>query len=169
MRGKILIRLLIAAAIVILAAPLAASAQGYYRDRSNDRYDSRDQYNRVDRRGAWEAINRLDNSSARLENDLNYTPGRRVMGIFELRTVDNSAVAQVRDFRRAVRRLRNIADNGRSLDRSTNEAQMVLDRGVELDRYLRLRTGSARVDADLSDLRSNLHTLADAFGLNVPY
>ena len=46
MSGNILIRLLIAAAIVILAAPLAASAQGYYRDRSYDRYgyDNRDQY-----------------------------------------------------------------------------------------------------------------------------
>jgi hypothetical protein len=46
---------------------------------------------------------------------------------------------------------------------------MVLERGVQLDRYLRLRTGSERVDADLSELRSNLHVLADAYGLSVPY
>ena len=46
---------------------------------------------------------------------------------------------------------------------------MVLDRGAQLDRYLRLRTGSSRVDEDLSELRSNLHTLADAYGLTVPY
>jgi hypothetical protein len=46
---------------------------------------------------------------------------------------------------------------------------MVLNRGVQLDRYLRLRTGSTSVDADLSDLRSSLHILADAYGLNVPY
>ncbi|HXM51399.1 MAG TPA: hypothetical protein VN956_26385, partial [Pyrinomonadaceae bacterium] len=82
--------------------------------------------------------------------------------------VDSDAVAQVRDFRRAVRQLRNNTD-WRDQNRGINEAQMVLDRGVQLDRYLRLRTGSTRVDEDLSELRSNLHMLADAYGLSMPY
>jgi hypothetical protein len=170
MRHNILIKPLIAAVLLILAVPLMASAQIYNRDRSiynRDRYN--DQYDRVDRRDVRDVINRLDSSSSRLENDLNYTPGRRVLGIFQLRTVDNNAIEQVRDFRRAVRELRMSSDNGRALNRSMDEAQMVLNRGAQLDRYLRLRTGSSRVDEDLSELRSNLHTLADAYGLNVPY
>ena len=100
---------------------------------------------------------------------MNYTPGRRVLGVFQLRSVDDNAIAQVRDFRRAVRQLRNSSDNGRDPNRGVDEAQLVLDRGVQLDRYLRLRTGSTSVDADLSDLRSNLHILADAYGLTMPY
>ena len=168
MRNNILIRLLMVTALLILAIPLAASAQ-VYRDRYNDRYDYRDQYNRVDRGDVRNTIYRLESSSARLENDLNYTPGRRILGIFQLRTVDNNAIAQVRDFRRAVRQLRNSSANGRDLDRSANEAQQVLEQGVQLDRYLRLRTGSTTVDSDLSELRSNLHILADAYGLSMPY
>jgi hypothetical protein len=159
---------LIAAALLILAIPLGASAQ-VYRDRYNDRYDNRGQYDRVDRSDVRNVINRLENSSTRLENDLNYTPGRRVLGVFQLRTVDDNAIAQVRDFRRAVRQLRNSSDNGRDPNQTVDQAQMVLDRGVQLDRYLRLRTGSTTVDADLSDLRSNLHILADAYGLSMPY
>ncbi|MDX6574801.1 MAG: hypothetical protein QOE96_754 [Blastocatellia bacterium] len=116
-----------------------------------------------------EVISRLDNTTAQLENDLNSTPGRRVLGIFQFRTIDNNSIAQVRDFRRAVRQLRNNSANGRALNGSVGEAQVVLERGVQLDRYLRLRTGSERVDADLSELRSNLHMLADAYGLSVPY
>jgi hypothetical protein len=112
---------------------------------------------------------RLEDSSVRLENDLNSTPGRRVLGIFQLRTVDNESIAQVRDFRRAVRQLRNNSANGRDVAGSIDEAQRVLDRGVQLDRYLRLRTGSTRVDADLSELRSDLHLLAQAYGLTMRY
>jgi hypothetical protein len=172
MRHNILTKPLIAAVLLILAVPLVASAQIYNRDRYNDQYNRgqyNDQYDRSDPREVRAAINRLDSSSVRLENDLNYTPGRRILGIFQLRTVDNSAIEQVRDFRRAVAQLRNSSYNGRAVNRSVDEAQMVLNRGAQLDRYLRLRTGSSRVDEDLSELRSNLHTLADAYGLTVPY
>jgi hypothetical protein len=34
---------------------------------------------------------------------------------------------------------------------------------------MRLRTGRASVDADLAEIRSNLHLIADAYGLSVPY
>ena len=170
MRHNKLNRFLLAVALLILAVPVAASAQ-IYRDRSYDRYNNRDQdqYDRVNRRDVRDAIVRLEDSSVRLENDLNSTPGRRVLGIFQFRTVDNEGLAQVRDFHRAVRQLRNNSANGRDLANSTDEAQRVLDRGVQLDRYLRLRTGSTRVDEDLSELRSSLHTLADVYGLSVPY
>jgi len=169
MRYSILTKTLMATALLILAIPLGASAQVYNRDRYNNRDFNRDQYDRMNRRDARVAINRLENSTARLESDLNFTTSRRVLGIFQFRTVDNNAVAEVRDFRRAVRQLRYASNDGRALDNSVNEAQMVLNRGVQLDRYLRLRTGSTSVDSDLSDLRSSLHTLADAYGLNVPY
>jgi hypothetical protein len=40
---------------------------------------------------------------------------------------------------------------------------------MQLDRYLRLRTGSTDVDADLHDLRSGLNLLANAYDLRLRY
>jgi hypothetical protein len=168
MRNSLLLKTLMTGALLILAIPIGASAQ-VYRDRYNDRYDYRDQSGQVNRRQAREAIQRLDNSAARLEGDLNVNRGRRVLGIFTLTTTDSTAVAEVRDFRLAVRQLRNASNNGRDPRDSYDEARMVLDRGMQLDRYLRVRTGSAQVDADLSELRSNLHVLADAYDLRITY
>ena len=156
MRNKILIRLLMVTTLLILAVPVVASAQFYNRDR----------YDRTDRRDVHDAIVRLDNSSARLESDLSYTRGRRVLGVFWVSNSDPNAVAQVRDFRRAVRQLRNASAGGRDLSGSYDEAQMVLDRGVQLDRYLRLRTGQTSVDADLSEIRSSLNVIANAYDLS---
>ena len=148
MRKSRLTKSLIAAALLVLAIPIAASAQ-FYR---NDRFDRRD---------VRAAINSLDNSSARLESDLRFTASRRVFGYFWVRNTNADAIAEVRDFRRAVRDLRN--------SRSMDAARLVLDRGVQLDRDLRLRTGRTDVDADLSEIRSNLHIIADASGLGMPY
>jgi len=154
-----------ATALLILAIPAVASAQNYNRDR----YD-RDRYDRADTRDIHDAIIRLDNSSARLENDLSYTQGRRILGGLLWVGEDNSAaVAEVRDFRRAVRELRYASAGGRDLRGSYNEARMVLDRGLQLDRYLRLRSGRTSVDADLSEIRSSLHIIADAYDLRMPY
>ncbi|HBB97613.1 MAG TPA: hypothetical protein DC054_19705 [Blastocatellia bacterium] len=163
MKHNNLIRILVAAALLILAVPVMASAQVY------NRYDpgDRDRSTRFDVR---DAIARLDNASARLQGDLNVGSERRALGgLLSFRTVDNDAIAQVRDFRRAVRDLRASARGGYALDRSVDEARAVLQRGVELDRYLRLRTGRTSVDADLAEIRSDLHVIADAYGLSVPY
>jgi len=163
MKHNNLIRILVAAALLIVAVPVIASAQVY------NRYDSgdRDRSNRFDVR---DAVARLDNASARLQGDLNAGSERRALGgLLSFRSVDNDAIAQVRDFRRAVRDLRASARGGYARDRSVDEARAVLDRGVQLDRYLRLRTGRTSVDADLAEIRSDLHVIADAYGLSVPY
>ena len=147
-------------ALLTLALPVIASAQFY----------TRSDYDRSDRRDVRDAIGRLDRASARLQNDMNYGNERRVLGgLLSFRTVDNDAVYQVRDFRRAVSDLRDRSRGGFALDSSVDEARAVIDRGVELDRYLRLRTGRPSVDADLADIRSNLHRIADAYGLTMPY
>jgi hypothetical protein len=168
MRNNLLLKTLLTAALLILAIPIGASAQ-VYRDRYNNRYDNRDQYDQVNRRQAREAIQRLDNSAARLESDLSVNRGRRVLGIFWVGNTDSTAITEVREFRSLVRQLRSASNNGRDTRDSYDEARMVLDRGMQLDRYLRVRTGSSQVDADLSELRSNLHILADAYNLRLTY
>lgn len=165
MKNNILVRMILAAALLTVAVPVIASAQIYQR---NDPY--RSDRDRTSRQDVREAINQLDRASARLQNDVNSGRQHSVLGgILSFRTVDNQAVDQVRDFRRSVRNLRGAARGGSDLDRSADEARTVLAQGVELDRYLRLRTGRADVDADLADLRSSLHIIADAYGLSVPY
>src|SRR5437016_5862269 len=105
MRNTKILRLAMATALLVMAIPAVTSAQ-FHRERYYNRDNYRDQYDRTDTREMRIALARLENSSARLEDDLRYTPGRRVFGIFQFRTIDTSAIAQVRDFRLAVRQLR---------------------------------------------------------------
>lgn len=151
-------------AIVLLAIPVTASAQF-------QRYDRYDREDRGDRREVRQAINQLDSSSARLQNDLNANSrSRRVLGgLFWVRNVDSTAVAELNNFRQAIRELRRDFRDERSLDSTRDEARAVISRGIQLDRYLRLRTGSTSVDAELANIRSNLHLLADAYDLNLRY
>ena len=156
------LRILLTIALLICAIPVVASAQIYERNNYN--------YNRSDRRDVRDAVARLDNASARLESDLNVGRQRRVLGgLFWARTVDSTAVVQTRDFRNSVRDLRRNLRGDFDLNNSRDEARVVLDRGIQLDRYLRLRTGSTSVDADLADIRSSLHVIADAYNLNMRY
>lgn len=155
-RNNTLIRLLMATALLIFAIPVVASAQNY------DRY----RYDRGARGDVRDAIQQLDNASVRLENDLSRTRGRRVLGLFWVTNTDSAAVAQVRDFRSAVRQLRRASANGRDLRSSYDEAQVVVDQGMQLDRYLRLRTGRTDVDFELSEIRSSVHVIAEAYGMN---
>ena len=165
MRSKILIRILMAAALLVVAIPVVASAQIYNRD--YDRSYDRDRYDQRDLRNVFA---RLDNASARLESDLNAGRNRRVLGgLFSFREVDSNAIAQVRDFRQAVRELRRNSRGGYSLEDSRDEARMVIEQGLRLDRSLRLRSGSANVDADFADIRSNLNLIANAYGLSLRY
>lgn len=155
---------MMAIALLMLAIPATASAQF---QRNNERNNNR--YDRTDRRDLREAINRLDGAAVQLERDLNTGSQRRVLGgLFQVSTVDNNAVAEVRNLREAVRELRR-SFRADALSNSADEARLVIDRGIQLDRYLRLRTGSANVDADLADLRSNLHLLAEAYGMRLRY
>lgn len=166
MRKNILVRLLLAIALLMFAIPVVASAQIQIYERN--RYDRSDRYDRSELRNA---LARLENSSARLESDLSTTRGRRVFGglFWVTNPTDNNAIAEVRDFRIAVRQLRRASAGGRDLSNSYDEARDVIDQGLRLDRYLRLRTGRTDVDEELSEIRSNLHVIADAYDISMRY
>jgi hypothetical protein len=170
MKQNILFRILMTTALLIVAVPVIASAQTYDRYRVDPYRVDLYRDDQSPRRDVRDAIARLDSSSARLQADLSAGRERSVLGgMLSFRSVDTEAVAEVRDFRRAVRDLRASSRSGVDLDHSVDHAQVVLDRGMQLDRYLRLRTGRTSVDADLAEIRSDLHLVADAYGLNVPY
>ena len=164
MKNNNLIRIVMVAALLIFAIPAIASAQIY------NRYEPYDRYNQSSRRDVHDAITRLANVSAQLQGDLNAGSERRIFGgLLSFRSVDSESVAQVRDFRLAVRNLRSASRGGFDLDNSVDEARAVINQGVQLDRYLRLRTGRTSVDADLAELRSELRVIADAYGLSRRY
>ena len=166
MRKNILVRLGLAIALLMFAIPVVASAQIQIYER--DRYDQRDRYDRGSLRSA---MAQLENSSARLESDLSATRGRRVLGglFWVTNPTDTNAIAEVRDFRVAVRQLRRASAGGRDLSGSYDEARNVIDQGMRLDRYLRLRTGRTDVDEELAQIRSSLHVIADAYDMNIRY
>jgi hypothetical protein len=166
MQKNFLIRLALAIALLMFAIPVVASAQ--IRIYERDRYDRSDRY---DRGALRSALAQLENSSARLENDLSATRGRRVLGgLFWVTSPrDTNAIAEVRDFRIAVRQLRRASAGGRDLGRSYDEARNVIDQGMRLDRYLRLRTGRTDVDEELAQIRSSLHVIADAYDMSIRY
>ena len=166
MRKNILVRLGLAIALLMFAIPVVASAQIRIYDR--DRYDRSDNY---DRGALRSAMAQLENSSARLESDLSATRGRRVLGgLFWVTSPrDTDAIAEVRDFRIAVRQLRRASAGGRDLSGSYDEARNVIDQGMRLDRYLRLRTGRTDVDEELAQIRSSLHVIADAYDMSIRY
>ena len=166
MRKNSLVRLGLAIALLIFAIPVVASAQ--FRIYERDRYDQSDRYDRGELRSA---MAQLENSSARLESDLSATRGRRVLGglFWVTSRTDNNAIAEVRDFRVAVRQLRRASAGGRDLSGSYDEARNVIDQGMRLDRYLRLRTGRTDVDEELAQIRSSLHVIADAYDMNIRY
>lgn len=166
MRKNFLVRLGLAIALLMFAIPVVASAQ--IRIYERDRYDRSDRY---DQGALRSALAQLENSSARLESDLSATRGRRVLGglFWVTRPTDTNAVAEVRDFRVAVRQLRRASAGGRDLSGSYDEARNVIDQGMRLDRYLRLRTGRTDVDEELAQIRSSLHVIAEAYDMSIRY
>jgi hypothetical protein len=158
MKRNKLIKLLIIAGLLILAGPIAVAAQDYSRYDRSDRYDRRD---------LRDAIQRLDNSSGRLQSDLNSLRTRRMFGLFWMPR-DNGAIWAARDFRTAVRNLRNSSNNGRDLNRSYDEARLVIDRGAELHRAIQ-QNNNSRLDADWFEVRRDLQRIANAYGLSLPY
>jgi len=149
MRRRILITSAIAAVLLVLAIPMVAGAQA----------------DRIDRHALRDAMMRLDNASVRFQDDLNWRP-RGIVGLF-VSVRDNNGIAEARDFRRAVTRLRNDSNNGRDLERSREEARLVLDRGVALGDVAR-RVNTDRLDADWREIRENLRTIADLYGMDMP-
>lgn len=162
MKTKIFYRIILAAALLVVAIPATTSAQFIYQ--RSDRYE------RGDRRDVRQTINRLDNSAAQLERDLTAGRQRRVLGgLFWVNTADTNAVSEVRDFRLSLRELRQSLRNESSLNQTRDEARAVLQRGLRLDRYLRVRTGDANVDAHLASVRSELNLLAEVYDLSYRY
>lgn len=143
------------AALVALALPVLASAQGRYPD-----YDYG--YGRYDEREVRESIRRLERLSKDFERDLDRALDRsRANGTRREDEINDRA----RQFRKAVGDLKSRFGNGRDLNRSRNEADRVLREADQLERVTRPRWFDYRLASQWSQIRRELNTIEQFYGL----
>lgn len=149
---------LLAAAVIALSLPVAASAQwGRERDRDRDR----DGYGRYDERALRDSVHRLDRLAKDFERNMDRALDRsRENGSRR----EDRINAQVHQFRDAVGDLKSRVGNGRDLNRSAAEARRVLQEGQQVDRVARPRWFDSRLASDWSQIQRELRFIGDVYG-----
>jgi hypothetical protein len=145
---------LLAAALLALSLPVAASAQrgGYPDDRNSGRYD--DRYLR-------DTVQRLDRLSKDFERDMDRALDHsRVNGSQREDRIND----QVHQFRDAVGDLKSRVGDGRDLNRSADEARRVLNEAQQVDRIARPRWFDGRLASQWSQIQRELRVISDAYG-----
>jgi len=162
---------IIAAALMALFLPLIASAQGndsWNRDRRDDRDYRRDNddwrnRNRYDSRVLRDVTRRLDDRSGDFQRHLDSALDRsRYDGTRREDRINDIA----RDFRNAASNLRRSANDGRNLNRSSDEARRVLQIGSRIDQFIGRQRLDYRATSDWAQIRQDLRVIADIYNLN---
>lgn len=163
-RRKKLIPTIIATALLALCLPVMASAQGSYdpwnrdRDYRRDRRDDRYGYNQ---RMLRDSIRRVKDRSDDFRDHLDSAIDRS--RIDDTRREDRiNDIA--REFERAAHRLDDRFDNGRDLNRSSNEARRLLEIGVRINQFMSRSRLNGRVQSDWAQIRQDLRVIANAYG-----
>ncbi|HEX8143603.1 MAG TPA: hypothetical protein VF553_13465 [Pyrinomonadaceae bacterium] len=160
-----LIPTIIATALLALCFPILASAQGGYDPWNRDRDYRRDRRDNnrygYDMRSLRDSIRRVrdrsDDFRAHLDSSLDRSR------IDDTRREDRiNDIA--REFERAAVRLDDRFDNGRDLNRSTNEARRLLEIGARLDQFMARSRWSGRAQSDWAQIRQDLRVIARAYG-----
>ena len=161
--------------------PAAANAQGSIWDRIRDReqrerdddrrnrHDDDERYGRrgrsisdYERRQLRDTARRINDRSRDLQRDIDrlldhsrYDGSRR----------EDDINAEARSFQDAAQRFRNVAGNSNELYSSTDEARRLLDEASRLNRMLGRVRLDPRTGGDWSQIRNDLRTVADIYGL----
>ena len=165
-----------AALLFTLSLSTAASAQSNdpwwgrnddQRDRDRDRrrddgYYDRDRYGRYDERELRDVAQRIKDASHNLERDVDrFLDNSRVNGTRREDRINDD----VHQFRRLADNFKDRVGNGRDLNRSSREAQQLLNSANGVDRMLsRLRVDS-RTYSDWREIEQDLRDVADIYGL----
>ena len=156
---RTLIPTIFAVALVALSLPALAAAQGGYYGRDDNR-----RYSNYDQRRLRESVKRLENLSDNFRKHLDSSLDRSRYD--DSRREDNiNNVA--RDFQNAADTLEDRFDNGKNLNRSSNEARRVLQLGMQLDRVMGRNRFDNRVESEWARIRQELRYVADAYGFNM--
>jgi hypothetical protein len=148
---------LMVAALLALALPLMAAAQGRYPDYGYPDYGR----GRYDDRELRDSIKRLDNLSKDFKRDLDRALDRsRTDGTRREDRINQEA----NEFRNAVGNLKS-RFNSRDLNRSRNEAARVLQEAQQLERIARPRWFDGRLSSQWSQIRRELNVIERAYGI----
>ena len=143
---------LLAAAILALCLPAAATAQW-------GRRDDRGGYGRYDERGLRDSVHRLDRLAKDFEREIDRALDRsRTNGTNREDRIND----EVHQFRDAVGDLKSRVGNGRDLNRSSNEAQRVLQEAQQIDRVARRLDG--RTSSQWSQIQQELRYISNVYG-----
>lgn len=154
-----------AAALISLALPIFAAAQGnydpWYRG-SRDRDYGRDDRSRgYERRGLRDTVRRVEDRSKDFQKNLDRALDRsRYDGSRREDRINDVA----EDFRDAAGRLKDRVGDGRNLDRSAGEARTLLQLGRRIDGLISRNQLDSRTQYIWSDIRQGLREIADAYG-----
>jgi len=171
-----------AVALTLLLLPAAASAQSIWdilRDRSRDRAEHDEDYRRrrrgdgdygrrdgrlndYERRVLRDAARRLSDRSRSFQRHLDSNLDRSRHD--DTRREDNINDA-ARDFRNTANRFRDEAGDSRDLYRSRDEARQLFQSAARVERSLRRVRLDSRTANDWAQIRADLRTVADIYGL----
>ena len=141
----------------------------YRRDRRHDDDDD-DNYGRgrsgrisdYDRRALRDTARRIDSRSRDLQRDVDrLLDDSRVNGTRREDHINDD----VRNFRNAAARFRDSAGNGNNISRSADEARQLLDLAAHVSTYLRRFRLDSRTANDWAQIRNDLRTVSDIYGL----
>lgn len=167
-----------AVALAAFLAPSAASAQTIWeriRDRAeqgqrngdpdwrrNDRGRRDGRVNDYERRQLRDLARRIDDRSRDLQRDIDrLLDNSRYNGSNREDRVNDEA----RDLREAAQRFRNVAGDNDDLYRSRDEASRLLQQASQVSRVLGRTRMDSRTSSDWNQLRNDLHTVANIYGL----
>lgn len=157
---KQLIRLSLVAGLLAVFVPVA-SAQSWPDYRRDDDYN-RDRYGRYDARYLRDSINRLDRLSGDFQREVDRTLDRsRENGTRH----EDHLNADTRDFRQAIRDLKNRFGNGRDFYRSREQAQIVLNEAAHVEDSVEHHFNNQRLYSTWMQIRQELNVIADAYDL----
>lgn len=157
--------LLFAISLIALALPALAAAQGNYDyGRNRDYRDDRRNDNRYEQRRLRDSTKRLEDLSGDFRKHLDSALDRSRYDDSQREDRINDTA---REFHDAARTLKDRADDGRNINRSSGEARRVLQLGSQIARFMeRSRLRDGRVNSDWSRIRQELQTIADVYGFN---
>jgi len=157
-----LIRVGLLAGLLALFVPAAASAQNWPDYRRDDDYNRDRNYDRYDYRYLRDSINRLDRLAGDFQREVDRTLDRsRENGSRH----EDHLNADVQDFRRAVRELKNRFGDGRDLYRSSEQARIVLDEAAHVEDSVEHHFNNQRLYSNWMAIREELNVIADAYGI----
>jgi hypothetical protein len=159
-----LIPTLITAALMAVFLPLVASAQGGW-DWGRNRRDRDRDYGRYGNssRSLRDAARRVNDRSRDFQRHLDSALDR---SRYEDTPREDRINEIASEFRNAASNFRNSVDDGRDLNRSSDEARRLLQLGSRIDNLMARLRFDSRTQSDWSQIRQDLRLIANIYGIN---